>query len=243
MRPQCFCSGTRVSFYEENRLMKVKMCFVAVATTCLMLAGTARAAVIVSEVNPSGSGNAPYAADWFELTNTGASAVNISNWRMDDNSASFGSSVALLGVPSINPGQSVVFIEGDGSNIPAFETAWFGANVPAGFTIGSYSGSGVGLSTGGDSVNIYTPNGGGSLITGVDFPGATNGITFDNAAGLTGSISALSVLGVNGAFASLGSPQEIGSPGTITGVPEPASVVLAGLGISLLVAGGLRHRK
>ncbi|WP_028059843.1 hypothetical protein [Candidatus Solirubrobacter pratensis] len=37
-------------------------------------AAAAPASVIVSEVSPWSSGNSPYAADWFELTNTGAQA-------------------------------------------------------------------------------------------------------------------------------------------------------------------------
>ena len=54
-----------------------------------------------------------YGADWFELTNIGSTAVNISGWKMDDNSNSFGNAVALRGVTSIAAGQSVVFIEGN----------------------------------------------------------------------------------------------------------------------------------
>jgi hypothetical protein len=222
--------------------MKVKMCSLAIASICLLVAGAARADIKVTEVEPSGSGSTPYAADWFELTNTGAAAVSITGWKMDDNSASFASAVDLVGVSSINPGQSVVFIEGDGSNIPSFETAWFGASVPAGFTIGSYSGSGVGLSTAGDAVNIFT--GSGSIVTGVSFGAAPASPirTFDNAAGLLGLISTPSAVGVHGAFAAPGSP-EIGSPGTTGSVPEPATFVLAGMGLCVFVAGGLRRRK
>ena len=51
--------------------------------------------VIISEVAPWSSGNSPYMADWFEVTNTSTSAVNITGWKMDDNSNSFGSAVAL----------------------------------------------------------------------------------------------------------------------------------------------------
>src|SRR5262249_14945588 len=46
-------------------------------------------ALYISEVSPSSSGNAPYAADWFELTNAGTAAVDVTGWKMDDNSNSF----------------------------------------------------------------------------------------------------------------------------------------------------------
>jgi hypothetical protein len=49
--------------------------------------------VVISEVTSWSSGNAPYAADWFEVTNTGTSPVNIIGWKMDDNSNSFANSV------------------------------------------------------------------------------------------------------------------------------------------------------
>ncbi len=77
------------------------------------LAGNDRAArVVISEVSPWSSGNAPYAADWFEVTNTGAGTVDITGWKMDDNSNAFASAVALRGVTSIPAGKSAVFLEG-----------------------------------------------------------------------------------------------------------------------------------
>ncbi len=189
--------------------------------------------VIISEVTPWSSGNSPYAADWFEVTNTGTSAVDITGWRIDDNSNSFGSSVALNGVTSIAPRQSVVFIEGDASTASAFKTAWFGSNVPSDFTIGTYSGSGVGLSTGGDAVNLFDASG--NRITGVSFGTSTTGLTFDNTVGLGSTtlplptLSSLSTTGVNGAFLAADG-LEIGSPGTIASVNQaPTAVVLNNL--------------
>src|SRR5215471_8585991 len=88
-----------------------RMCL---AAGCVFaLAHSASAAIISSEVDPSGSSMASntYNADWFELTNTGASAQDITGWKMDDNSHTFGSAVGLRGVTSIAPGQSVVFVE------------------------------------------------------------------------------------------------------------------------------------
>ncbi|HEY2717263.1 MAG TPA: lamin tail domain-containing protein [Solirubrobacterales bacterium] len=180
--------------------------------------------VIVSEVAPWGSGNGTYNADWWELTNVSSQTVNLTGWKMDDESNAFGSAVALLGVTSLAPGQSAIFVEGDATKAEAFEASWFGSSIPAGFQIGTYSGSGVGLGAGagGDQVNVF--NSEGAHITGVKFAGSTTGVSFDNAAGVGSyaapvpTISALSVEGTNGAFKI---HDEIGSPGRITN-PPPA---------------------
>ena len=206
------------------------------AAALLVIAGSARAAIVITEVDAAGS-SAAYSADWYELTNTGSSPVDITGWKMDDSSASFGSAVALRGVSSIAAGQSVVFAEGkaDGSTDSTidsnFESFWFGSNVPADFTIGNYGGSGVGLSTtAGDGVNIF--DSGGSLIAGVSFGVLSGNATLDNTVGASGTLSTYSVDGTNGAFTSVGTPNEIGSPGV---VPEPASAMLLCLGGSLLL--------
>jgi uncharacterized protein YjiK len=172
--------------------------------------------VIVSEAAPWGSSNGTYNADWWELTNVSSATIDLSGWKIDDESNAFGSAVALNGVSSLTPGQSAIFVEGEVAKAEAFKTAWFGSSVPAGFLIGSYGGSGVGLSSGGDAVNVF--NGEGSHITGVKFGASTAGVSFDNAGGLGSfgtplpTISTLSVNGVNGAFVA---HDETGSPGTI----------------------------
>jgi hypothetical protein len=172
----------------------------------------------VTEVSPASSSNGAYGADWFELTNTGLAAVDITGWKFDDSSASFGTAVPLGGVTSIASGQSVVFIEGDSAKADAFKNAWFGEYVPAGFTIGTYSGSGVGLGSSGDQVNIY--RGDGTLITGVSFS-ASGTATLDNTAALGASapplptLSTFSVVGSNGAFLA---GTETGSPGRLTSI-------------------------
>ncbi len=178
------------------------------------------ATVIISEVAPWSSGNSPVGADWFEVTNTGNIAANITGWRMDDNSNAFGNSVALNGITSIAPGESVIFLETSNltATAAAFRNNWFGANPPAGLQIGNYSGSGVGLSTGGDAVNLY--NAAGVLQANVSFGASTTSApyrSFDNAAGVNNAaISQLSAVGVNGAFIALNSANEIGSPGKIS---------------------------
>jgi uncharacterized protein YjiK/phosphodiesterase/alkaline phosphatase D-like protein len=173
-------------------------------------------AAIISEVNPTGS-SASYAADWFEVTNTGPGDLNVSGWKMDDNSNSFGSAVAIRGLTNIPAGKSAVFLEdnGTGSNdttiINSFSSAWFGsATPPVGLLYGFYGGSGVGLSGTADAVNLF--DSAGVPQASVSFGAATTGRTFDNAAGLNNAtISQLSTVGINGAFQSA-SGAETGSP-------------------------------
>src|SRR5262249_33858367 len=103
----------------HNSIARTWLRFMPALALVLFSSISARAAIIISEVEPSGSSavSNTYNADWFELTNTGASAVNITGWKMDDNSHTFANAVALRGVTSIAPGQTVVFVEGlaDGS--------------------------------------------------------------------------------------------------------------------------------
>jgi hypothetical protein len=208
---------------------------IIVAAMLSSIAVQANAALLITEVAPWASGNAPlYATDWFELTNTGTSALSIAGWQMDD-SSNGSAKVALTGITSIAAGESVIFTEN--SNTAAFLNTWFGASAPAGLQIGNYTGAGVGLSTGGDAVNIYNSVANGSVLQANVTFAASDALTpyqtFDNAAGLTGAISQLSVLGVNGAFVALNDINEIGSPGSIAAaVPEPETYVmlLAGLG-------------
>ena len=88
--------------------------------------------IFITEVAPWSSGNSPVGADWFELTNRGTSAVNISGWKFDDNSNSFASSVALSGITSIGAGESVIFLENATDTIfNTFKSNWFGVNSPA----------------------------------------------------------------------------------------------------------------
>ena len=190
--------------------------------------------LIISEVAPwsSTAANSPLAADWFEVTNVGTVAQNITGWTMDDDSSTPGVA-PLSGIASIAPGESVIFIElgsghtaaGDASN---FKTIWFGSNPPANLKIGSYAGSGVGLSTGGDQVNLFD---GINKKAGVIFGTATTVTpfrTFDNAAGLNNAtISTLSTSGVNGAFVAVNHSTEVGSPGTIGAPPAPVVSITA----------------
>ncbi|MEI7698330.1 MAG: SdiA-regulated domain-containing protein [Planctomycetia bacterium] len=202
---------------------------VSVGYTLAITAATGgTASLIISEVAPWASGNSSFAADWFEVTNVGTAAQNIAGWKMDDNSNSFGSSVALTGITSIAPGESVIFHEGASTRANEFKTLWFGTNSPANLQIGRYSGSGVGLSTTGDAVNLYSSAGvlQANVVFGVSPAGPFK--TFDNAVGLNNAtISNLSAVGINGGFTATNDATEIGSPGTIGAPPAPVVSITA----------------
>ena len=134
---------------------------------------------------------------------------------MDDNSHSIANAVALNGITSIAPGEAVVFIETAdlATTAAAFASLWFGASPPPVPQIGSYSGSGVGLSGNGDEVALF--DGAGNLVTGVGFGAARGGPVRDlrqphrrrRPTLPLPVISTLSATGVDGAFAAAGERQ------------------------------------
>ena len=208
---------------------------IGILTASVIGMSNASASIRITEVAPTGNSHS-YAADWFELTNIGLLAVNITGWKIDDSSFLVNNAAALTGVTSINPGQSVVFAET--SNLAttktAFISAWFGGSAPVGFTMGAYNGNGLGFSQGGDGVIIF--NSANAQMAKVSFGTASATKTFDNAQRLDNTaISLLSVAGVNGAFSA---STLVGSPGA---VPLPAAVWL--LGSALMGIGTLRARR
>lgn len=218
--------------------------FKNVALACLLgFAGmTAHAAIVVTEVDAAGSAAASgYGADWFEIYNNGPSAVSLAGWRVDDSSSLFTSAVAIRGVSSIAAGQVIILAEGASTNAndatiqASFITSWFNGVAPAGFTMGFYGGSGVGLSQTADAVNLFDASG--VLQARVDFGATSFGATLDNSIGSNNvTLLQTSVVGVNGAFLAA-SLAEVGSPG-VQPIPEPSeiAIMLAGLGMASVMS-------
>ncbi len=185
------------------------------------------------------------AQDWFEVTSFERVAVSLKGWRVDDNSASLTAAYVVTNEVEILPGESVIFVE---RLAPEQFIAWWGTNeLPAGLKIITYSGSGFGLSSGGDGVRLWdaTTGSNADTVSAVDFPAGTGGVTF-NFDPATGVFGGLSVEGVDGVYQAPGSidrdlnltVKDLGSPGRIragTVVLPPAkpdlTVVLAEVGL------------
>ncbi|MBU3727921.1 MAG: lamin tail domain-containing protein [Phycisphaerales bacterium] len=209
------------------------------AVSTVTFASCASAQVHVTEaMSSSGTGGTD---DWIEITNFGSSAISISGWRFDDSSFNFGASQALNGVTTISAGESVIFIESaGGANIASFRSFWGGL---AGVQVGFYSGSGLGLSSGGDGAIIFT--GAGAEISRVSFGAATTGNSFFYGwtvggtvdPSFNGIVSSLGSIGTQVSLTSANALGNVASPGTAMAlIPAPGALAL------LAVAGRGRRR-
>lgn len=174
--------------------------------------------------------------DWWELTNTGASSVNLSGYQWADTEDALpGTDSNFFPAFVIEPGQSIIILEEPSANAAAWRQNWNLTNdivilgmdemvddsTPDGDTFS-------GLGSGTDAVFFYDPAG--VLLSSYAYAdgAVSRGTSF--AAGLDGSDLGLSVVGVDGAVT--GANGDIGSPGSA--VPAPAAlsaffVALAGV--------------
>lgn len=224
--------------------------FLTVATPAFAQLSTLRITEAMSQ-----SGTAPtFTADWWEVTNFGSSAVDLTGWKMDDNSFDSTRAVALNGITSVGPGESVVFLETASplTDIPNFRSFWGGSAATA--AIGSYTGSGVSLSSTGDGIVLFN-SGSAEATPRVTFGAATLGSSFFYQYASNGdpttspnTSAVVSTVGtVNGQVTYLSATsvtQNIGSPGTaINAVPEPSTVALGSIGLAILAVRAARQRK
>jgi hypothetical protein len=202
------------------------------ALGAIAVATSASASIRITEaMSSSGSGGTN---DWFEITNYGSSAVDITGWRMDDNSFAFGNSVLLNGISTIGAGETVIFVENSSVwDEGAFRSFWGGLS---GVQVGYYNGAGEGVSfsSTGDGVVLFNATGTETTAR-ATFGLATAGSSFyfNLAPNNVGIVSTVGTIGTQLTFATTGSVVNIGSLGTAIGIPAPGAVALIGIaGIS-----------
>ncbi len=194
----------------------------------------------VTEVWPGNQPGNNLTGDWFEVTNRGnaawIAAQDGSLW-FDDLNADVSEAVALNGVSQITAGGTAVFVKGDAAEVGLWRSVW--NRTPAWVPVGFYDGDGLAVhdasadpqAVDGVTLFIDAPTPGVSLTTldDVTYPDANDaqGRSWDVTLGAFSQVGNASNAYATEVVNDAGQ-RAIGSPGQI---PEPASLMLVGLGV------------
>ncbi|HTD68006.1 MAG TPA: immunoglobulin domain-containing protein [Candidatus Limnocylindria bacterium] len=172
-------------------------------------------------------------SDWWELSNFGTNAIDLTGygWNDGDGGVLGADPLPFQGL-TIQPGESVLFVErvtGIVTNEAQFRT-WWGASLGASVQIRFYSGNG--LSSGGDGVRVWAAGAisDADVVDTVDFGAAVRGSSFTYDTN-TGLFTLFSTNGVNGTFKAE-ETDDVGSPGVNQG-PVPLSISQHPAGLSV----------
>jgi hypothetical protein len=203
-------------------LILISPCFTATANADLAITE------IMSQSDHSGGTD----FDWWELTNTSSSSVDLTGYSWDDLYAHGAPQTPVPGTNvfgnvSIAPNESILILctDADEALNLTFEWDLYNKgvntyNMEEHFTAG-FPGSGLG-----DPDGVVLFDAGEVFVTSVEYPSRTTG--FSNEWDTSGAFLSLSVIGENGAYQSTNSNPDIASPGYA--VPEPAMILVFGLG-------------
>ena len=165
----------------------------------------------ITEVMPSSNdANSAINEDWFEITNYGSDALDLSGFSWDDNSWVPGTVV----FPSVTvaPGEAIVVAQIDSANEAAFRAAWnLGPWVQV-LVNQDFATAQPSFSSSGDGVVLFDTSATAIEVCRAEYTLALAGysVEFDTACTYLGNAS----VGVRGAYASTGN--DVGSPGNQT---------------------------
>ena len=153
--------------------------------------------------------------DWFEITNTGSTAINIAGYSFDDDDRLAGASG---GFPAyvLQSGASMIVLN-DASDT-TFRSLW-NLDLPIRVIANAEISNFPGLGSAGDEVNLFNNSGG--LVDRFTFGAATEGFSFakyNDGQSVPGELSSNGVLG---AYESDDPSDDIASPGISSDVPAP----------------------
>lgn len=182
---------------------------------------TPKPRLAITEIMAASDTNGPVRGhnDWWELSNLDTFAVDLHGYRFDDASASLAAAITLTNHLTIQPGESIVFVEN--MTPEEFRRWWGDSNFRPDQKIVTYRGGGLSLSSLGDAINLWNGVASEDFDTAVSevFSTAENGVSFgwDPGAETFGKVS---IAGVGGAWRSLEN-SDVGSPGFLTNPPYP----------------------
>lgn len=172
--------------------------------------------------------------DWWELTNTGATSVNLSNYSWDDSSNT--PDLQVFGSLSIGAGESIIMLNVNSIlNVAAFRTTW---SIPASTPIlfESDFGGFPGFS-GANGDTIYLYDAADAIVDSWTFGPASDGQSFARFNDESAVPGGVSVSGLYSATSSSESPADQGSPGSASVLPPPTSPGFILSGTTSWVAG------
>ncbi len=192
------------------------------------IAGQSLGAIRITEWMYNGAGGT--AREFFEITNVGGAAIDLTGWSYDDNSRTAGSlSLSSLGILAV--GESAIVCE---PTAAAFRTAW---GLSAAVKILGSNTQNLGRA---DEINIY--DAGNNLIDRLTYDDQTLG--GHRTQGISDNIK-FAKLGLNdpasgvasvagdswGSIASANG--DVGNPGAYADIPSPGAMALAAIGVVL----------
>jgi hypothetical protein len=229
--------------------------FVAATLGIVAMVTSAKADIVISEYFYNLNGSESGKSEWIEITNTGASTVDLSGWVYGDSQDNHYSDPFASGT-TLAAGSSAVIVFQSAST---FQGIWGPGIQVITYTIGGGL-EGVSLSNSASPTNetIAIFDGLNNLVDDVNYEVGTNGWPTGNGASIyllpnaytttandIGTNWATSTVGVDGAYAALtvnpdisnATVSDVASPGVAVSVPEPASLVLmllAILGVAMI---------
>lgn len=193
----------------------------------------AQAQIRFTEFASGSIGGGTGLGEFIEITNIGGSAIDLTGWSFDDLSAVPGAfSISGLGV--LAAGSSAIITENADAN--AFRTGWGLSG-----SVAVIGGLNQNLSSGGDALNLFDASN--TLVDTLVFTNQANlGVSNNGPADQLGmnNYPAWQASSIGDTFGShLSTNGDVGNPGSYTPVPEPATLLVTGLGF----AGVWRSRK
>ena len=182
------------------------------ASLTLPLSAQLRITEVMSDSAHSDSGAN---GDWFEITNTGATAVNLAGYAFDDDSEDPTASGNFPSV-SLAAGASLIVLNEDDAD--TFRDTWNLAASLNVITRTSFTDF-PGFGRGGDEVFLFDPNN--AVVDSFAFGAATEGFSFARFSDGTNVPGSLSSNGLLGASLSTDTTPDIASPGVTAVPPAP----------------------
>jgi hypothetical protein len=224
-----------MNLFCQNRI-RVVCLLVSLAATPLLHARLAITEVMSSASTNLGPERVVSRADFWELTNFAADAIDLTHYRFSD-SAGLSDQLkeedeAVFGGVNIGPGESIIFFQFTRdvcTNAAQFRDWWGEHNLPAHLQIRVYNGRG--FSSSGDAVQLWhATDEGATLVDRVEIYKARRGFTFSYDP-ITGFFDSLSAADLGGAFKAV-ETDDVGSPGFTTG-PVPPAIMRHPLGLKV----------